>query len=108
MNFKELATKFEASAAGTDAFKSLYLGAFAEMKADPKHAALYFIIGIAAQAYVRQYEDQAVSHELAQRAKLTLQGFNDKVLTALTASPEVALQLISEVASHYQLNTSDF
>ncbi len=108
MKFQEIAKQFAASAPGTDAFKRLYQDAFQLMTEDKVHAGLYFVIGIAAQAYVRQYEDQAVSLESAARAHETLIGFNDKIVRALTAEPAEKLSLLSEVAIDYQHHNASF
>lgn len=108
MNFEDIAKQFAASAPGTDAFKRLYQDSFQLMTEDRQHAGLYFVIGIAAQAYVRQYEDQAVSLEAAARAHATLVGFNDKMVRALTADPALKLRLLSEVAVDYQHHNASF
>ena len=74
MTFQDSAAQFEKSGGGTDDFKRLYKESFALMKTDSANAALYFVIGVAAHAYVIQYEDQAITAEFAESAKAALVG----------------------------------
>ena len=108
MNFQDATTRFEQSDAGTDDFKRLYKDAFDLMKSDRANAALYFVIGVAAHAYVIQYEDQAVTAELAEGAKRTLVGFCKKGCQSLAADAETRLALIGEIASEYQFDVHSF
>ena len=108
MTFQEAAARFEDSGAGTDNFKRLYKDAFELMNDDAENAALYFVIGVTAHAYVTQYEDQAVSGEFSDRAKSILVGFNRKIIQALAADAATRLTLLSEVASEYQLQVHEF
>ena len=108
MNFQETAVRFEQSDAGTDDFKRLYKDAFELMKSDSANAALYFVIGVAAHAYVIQYEDQAVTSELAESAKATLVGFGKKICRALAADAATRLALVGEIASEYQFHVTNF
>jgi hypothetical protein len=108
MTFQEIATRFAQSESGTDSFKNLYRDAFNLMKVDPENAALYFIVGNAARAYVRAYEDQGVTPEFANRAKGTLEGFTAKVVEALAADPVRRLRLASEIATQYEWEIHDF
>ena len=108
MTFQDTATRFEQSDAGTDDFKRLYKEAFEQMKSDPSNAALYFVVGVAAHAYVIQYEDQAVTAELAEGAKNTLVGFCRKIRQALASDPAARLALAGEIASEYQFDVHSF
>ena len=108
MNFKELAHNFDSGPSGTDQFKILYRGAQQLMKLEPENAALYFVISVAAQAYVMRYEDQAVTTELAESAKATLVGFNAKIRQALAADAATRLTLLGEIASEYQFRVTSF
>lgn len=108
MNFQDSAAQFERSGGGTDDFKRLYKDAFELMKSDAANAGLYFVIGVAAHAYVIRYEDQAVTTELAESAKATLVGFCRKICTALAADPTTRLTLLGEVASDYQFRVTTF
>lgn len=108
MNFQDTAVRFERSESGTDAFKLLYKDAFELMREDAANAGLYFVIGVAAQSYVRQYEDQGVSNEFANHAKAILQDFNSRIVQALAADPARRLQLLGEVAAEYQLQVHEF
>ena len=108
MSFKETAAVFAQSGGGTDDFKHLYKDAFRLMKTDRENAALYFVIGVAAHAYVLKYEDQAVTAELAENAKAALVGFNAKICAALLADAATRLALLGEVASGYQFDIANF
>jgi len=108
MNFQDTAAQFERSGGGTDDFKRLYKDAFELMKTDSANAALYFVIGVAAHAYVIRYEDQAVTTEFAEGAKATMAGFCQKVCAALAADPTTRLTLLGEVASDYQFRVPSF
>jgi hypothetical protein len=108
MNFHEISTRFATTGSGSDAFKALYKDAFELMKHDPENAGLYFVVGIAAQSYVRSYEDQGVTGEFADRAKATLVSFNSKITEALASTPEKRLKLLGEIAIDYEWNVHDF
>ena len=108
MTFHDTAAQFEKSAGGTDDFKRLYKESFELMKNDDGNAALYFVVGVAAHAYVIQYEDQAVTREFAETAKATLVGFCRKICRALAADPATRLSLLGEVASDYQFRVTGF
>lgn len=108
MNFQEVAAQFERAESGTDAFKILYKDAFELMRSDLANAGLYFVIGVAAQSYVRKYEDQGVSGEFADHAKAVLQAFNAKIVQALASDPATRLLILGEVAAQYQLQVSEF
>jgi hypothetical protein len=108
MTFQEIAAEFERSYGGTDDFKRLYKGAHELMRSDDANAALYFVIGVAAHAYVLKYEDQAVTTELAESAKATLVGFNGKICRALASDAATRLALLGEVVCDYQFRVSCF
>ncbi|MEZ7912980.1 MAG: hypothetical protein QMB55_14245 [Propionivibrio sp.] len=108
MTFQTLAAAFEQSGAGTDDFKRLYKGAFELMKSDSANAALYFVIGVAAHAYVVQYEDQGVAPDISEAAKKALVSYCTKIGQALAADPATRLALLGEVASAYQFEIHNF
>lgn len=108
MAFQDIAQRFDSAPSGTDAFKSFYKDAFDLMKTDLDNASLYFVVGIAAQSYVRTYEDQGISAEFADSAKATLSGFNAKLVEALGAEPQIRLRLLGEVAIDYEWNVHTF
>ena len=108
MNFQATAAQFAASESGTDSFKTLYKDAFHLVETDTENAGLYFVIAVIAQAYVRRYEDEAVTTELANRAKALLQRFNAKIVEGLDADAATRLRLLGEVAAEYQVQVADF
>lgn len=108
MSFQDIAARFERAESGTDSFKTLYKDCFQLMKDDPDNAGLYFVIGIAAQAYVRKYEDQGISGEFADRAKATLVGYNTKLVQALACDAATRLHRLGEVAIDYEWHVPDF
>lgn len=108
MSFAEIAQVFENGPSGTDQFKAFYRNAFQLMKTDPDNAALYFIVGIAGQAYVLRYEDQGVDPELADRAKATLVNFNRRLVNALQQGSTERLLAASSVAIDYEWEVKEF
>ncbi|MFT3719687.1 hypothetical protein [Pseudorhodoferax sp.] len=108
MSFPEIAQRFAETSSGTDAFKVFYKEAFKLMQADPVNASLYFVPGIAAQSFVRNYEDQGITTEFADRSKAILVEFNAKIVQALASDPAERLRLLSEVALAYEWNVHDF
>lgn len=108
MTFPEIAQVFETGFAGTDQFKELSKKAFQLMKSDPENAALYYVVGVAAHAYVRRYEDQGVEPELADRAKAVLVGFNKRIVAALPQNASQRLQTASSIAIDYEWQVREF
>jgi hypothetical protein len=108
MNFQDIAARFEQSGSGSDSFKVLSKSAFDLMKEDPENAALYYLIGVAAKSYVRTYEDQAVTEEVAERAKAILCGYGARIREALAADASVRFSTLSDIAIDYEWKVSDF
>ncbi|PKO62917.1 MAG: hypothetical protein CVU24_01745 [Betaproteobacteria bacterium HGW-Betaproteobacteria-18] len=108
MKFSEIAQVFEEGFAGTDQFKELSKKAFQLMKSDPENAALYYVVGVAAHAYVMRYEDQGVDPELANRAKEVLVGFSKRIVAALPQDASQRLQTASAIAIDYEWNVREF
>lgn len=108
MTFQDIAARFEKSGSGSDSFKALSRSSFDLMKTDADNAALYFLIGVAAKSYVRVYEDQAVTEEIAERAKKILCGYNAKVIEALGAGPAARFAILSEISADYEWAVADF
>jgi len=108
MTFHAIAQTFAAANSGSDACKALYQDAFALMKADPTNAALYFVVATAAQSFVRQWEDQEITADFADRVKAILMRYNATLTQALAASPEERLRLAGEVAVDYAWQVRDF
>jgi Tat protein secretion system quality control protein TatD with DNase activity len=108
MNFQDVAARFERAESGSDSFKTLFRDAFDQMRIDADNAGLYFVIGIAAQSYVRRYEDQGVDPEFADKAKAILVGYNTKLVQALASDATTRLRLLGEVAIDYEWHQPDF
>jgi len=108
MNFKDIADRFEHGNSGSESFKTLFKESFLAMQSDPENAGLYFVIGVAARAYVNTYEDQAVSAEFADRAKAIIVGYNAQVCQALAADPATRFRVASEVAMDYEWKVPHF
>ena len=108
MTFNDVAARFSAAESGTDNFKQLAHDAFALMKSDSGNASLYFVIGIAAQAYVRKYEDQGVTGEFADHSKTTLEELNATIARALAADVPERLRLAGQAAAHYYFDVTSF
>lgn len=108
MNFKDIAQRFIDAPSGTDTFKAFYKSAFELMKSDIDNAGLYFVVGVAAQSFVRSYEDQGLAAEFVDGSKAILVGMNDKVIQALASDPEVRLRLLGEVANEYEWQVTTF
>jgi hypothetical protein len=108
MTFQQIAAQFEAAESGTDSFKQLYKDAFHLAESSAQNAGSYFIIATIAQAYVRRYEDEAVTTEQANRAKALLIRFNTKIVQGLSGDAATHLRLLGEVAHEYQAQIHDF
>lgn len=108
MTFNEIARVFANGPSGTDQFKAFYKSALQLMRTDPENAALYFVVGIAAQAYVMRYEDEAVDPALAEKSKATLVEFNERLVSALAHEPQRRLAAVSSVAIDYEWNVREF
>lgn len=108
MTFNDIAQRFESAESGTDSFKAFAKEAFQLMKNDPENAGLYFVAGVAAHSYVRQYEDQGVTPAFADGAKATLADINTRLIEALASEPAKRLRLLGEVAIDYEWNVTDF
>lgn len=108
MNFQDIAAHFSHMESGTDSFKTLSKNSFELMNSDPDNAGLYFVIGVAAQSYVRKYDDQGVTPEFADHAKAILSGYNAKICQALACDPATRLRLLGEVTIDYEWHVRDF
>ncbi|MEO6984304.1 MAG: hypothetical protein ABI155_03050 [Paralcaligenes sp.] len=108
MIFKDIVQRFERSESGSDSFKAFFKDTFDLMKIDPENAGLYFVVGVAAQTYVIKYEDQAVDPAFADRAKATLEGFNQRLLGALALGADARLRVLGEVAVDYEWKVDAF
>jgi heme oxygenase len=108
MTFKEISDRFSNDLSGSDAFKALYRGAFDLMKVDVGNAGLYFVIGVAAQAFVQKYEDQGITAEFADNAKATMVALTAKIVAALDVEPAQRLRMLGEVATEYEWNVTVF
>ena len=108
MNFSEIASKFESSDAGTDTYKEFYKDLYKLMAVDKGNAALYFVIAIIAQAYVRRYEEEAVPKFFAEKVQARFSRFNKRINEGLASDGAVRLAIISEIALEYELEISEF
>lgn len=108
MTFEEIAQQFSHSQSGSDSFKLLYEQSFDLMRHDPDNAGLYFVVGVAAQTYVIKHEDQAVAPEFADRAKATLERFNNRVTAALQMPPAQRLRALGDIAVDYEWHEDAF
>jgi len=108
MNFQDIAKTFAESTGGTDQFKELFKSASELMKSDPDNAALYFVVTVAARAYVKKYEDQGVEADLSLRAKTALDDFNARIVSALSQDAGQRLRAASSIALNYEWHVVDF
>jgi hypothetical protein len=108
MSFAEIAERFSTLPSSTDSFKVFYKSVFELMKTDAENAGLYFVVGIAAQSFVRNYEDQGLSAEFVDGAKALLVGMNDKLLAALACPADERLRVLGEIAVQYEWHVTDF
>lgn len=108
MTFNDIAQSFAQSESGTDSFKRFYRACFDLMKQDIENAALYFVVAVAARSYVMRYEDQAISAATAENAKKAIDGFNAKLVAALSQPPAERLKVLGQVATDYEWNVEGF
>ncbi len=108
MTFQALAARFEKEESGSDSFKGFFKEAFDLMKTDAAHAALYFVPAVAAQSYVRNYEDQAIEPAFADHAKATIVGYNRQIVAALAGDAAAKLACASAISLAYEWDERDF
>ena len=108
MNFAEIAAKFESADTGTDTYKEFYKDLYKLMPIDKENAALYFVMAIIAQAYVRRYEEEAVQKFFADKVKARFERFNRNISQGLVSDSTTRLAMLSEIALEYELEISEF
>jgi hypothetical protein len=108
MDFPELVRTFEQAPAATDSFKVLYRQCFDLMKTDPENAALLFILGKIAQAFVRRYEDQGLDPAFVDETKAYAVRVCRKLLAAMGSTPMERLVAAGEVATEYEWHVTAF
>ena len=108
MDFTAIAEKFSTSSAGTDSFKELHKNLSLLIAKDNENAALYFVLAIIAQAYVRRYEDQAVPSDFAQRVKARFLNFIEKIQHGLASDSATRLTMLNEITCEYELTIAEF
>lgn len=108
MSFPDLVHRFEQAPSATDSFKFLYRESFELMNSDPENAALLFIVGSIAKAFVRRYEDQALTPEFVDEAKQYMLRVSHTILGAMAAAPAERLRAAGEVATEYEWKVTTF
>ena len=83
MLLKDVLQKFKEQAPGTDAYKEVKAKCLELMTSDPNNAAAYFLIFGFARSYVLLFEEEAVSPDLASRAKKQLEHYMDILCSAI-------------------------
>ncbi|MBU3624490.1 hypothetical protein [Polynucleobacter sp. AP-Latsch-80-C2] len=108
MNFIEIATEFKNGSSGTDVFKKFSKDVFSLLETEGENGGMYFVVATAAKNYYLNFEDQAVGEEFTIESKNIITDFNDRIIFALTSSPEIKLKVTSELASNYHWHTDKF
>ncbi|WP_332816049.1 hypothetical protein [Ramlibacter sp.] len=108
MSFPDLVRRFEQAPSATDSFKFFYRESFELMNSDPENAALLFIVGSIAKAFVRKYEDQELSPEFVDAAKRLMLRMSHKALHAMADTPAVRLRAAGEIATEYEWKITSF
>ena len=108
MSFPDLVRRFQQAPSATDSFKFLHSGAFELMKSDPENAALLFIVGTIAKAFVRRYEDQELTPQFVDEAKQFMVSVIVRVVDAMASTPAERLRVAGEVATEYEWKVTSF
>jgi hypothetical protein len=108
MSYSDLVRRFEQAPSATDSFKFLCRECFDLMKVDRENAALLFIVGSIAKAFVRRYEDQELSPAFMDEAKRFMVRVSQKIERAMAGAPLDRLLAAGEVATEYQWDVTSF
>jgi len=102
MSFNEVVRSFSEWPACTDAYEEIKNNCLQLAKTDPDNAAAYFLVFGFARSYVLLYDEEAVSEELAQRAKRQLTSYLDILASAIAdGSAPARLSALNAVAFDY-------
>jgi hypothetical protein len=82
MDLTTLLAKFKQSPPGTDAYQALKDACLDLIKSDPNNAASYFLISRFARSYVLLQEEEAVTFEIAERAKKQMVDYLTRIHSA--------------------------
>ena len=82
MNLAEIVSQFESGEAGTDAYVELRAQCLPLIETDPANAAAYFLIANFARSYVMLYEEEAVTVEVARKAKTAMLDYLHRIVAA--------------------------
>lgn len=101
MNLAEIVSQFEAGEAGIDAYVELRAQCLPLVEKDSANAAAYFLIANFARSYVILYEEEAVTVEIARKAKATMLDYLQRIVAAQNGSAEARLAAINAIAVDY-------
>ncbi|MBF8179629.1 hypothetical protein [Herminiimonas contaminans] len=101
MNLAEIVSQFESGEAGTDAYVELRAQCLPLIEKDSANAAAYFLIANFARSYVMLYEEEAVTVEVARKAKIAMLDYLHRIVAAQGGNAEVRLAAINAIAVDY-------
>ncbi|MBX9799867.1 MAG: hypothetical protein K2Y13_10450 [Burkholderiaceae bacterium] len=101
MNLAEIVSQFESGEAGTDAYVELRAQCLPLIEKDSANAAAYFLIANFARSYVMLYEEEAVTVEVARKAKTAMLDYLHRIVAAQGGNAEVRLAAINAIAVDY-------
>ncbi|MNR79921.1 hypothetical protein D3C72_106340 [compost metagenome] len=101
MNLAEIVSQFESGVAGTDAYVELRTQVLPLTEQDPANAAAYFLIANFARSYVMLYEEEAVTVDIARKAKSAMLDYLQRIVAVQNADAEARLAAINAIAVDY-------
>jgi hypothetical protein len=102
MNLTGLIAQFQGQQPGTDAFQQIKTGCLNLVGEDPVNATAYYLIASFARSYVLLYEEEAVTFDIANRAKAQMLDYLKRIHdVSQNASAETRLSTLNSITLDY-------
>jgi hypothetical protein len=102
MTFTQIREAFEGAEPGTDLYKDLQRECLAMIKKEPANAAAYFLISQFSRSYVILFEEEAVTVDVAAKAKAQMLDYLTRLENVSTqTSAEARLSAVNSIVLDY-------
>ncbi|MES2026567.1 MAG: hypothetical protein V4448_13530 [Pseudomonadota bacterium] len=101
MNLTEIVSQFETREAGTDSYVELRAQCLSLIDNDANNAAAYFLIANFARSYVILYEEEAVTIDVARKAKTLMLDYLRQIAAAQSGNAEARLSAVNAIVIDY-------
>jgi hypothetical protein len=102
MNLTELISQFEGQPPGTDAYKQIKTVCLNLASEESANATAYYLIANFARSYVLLYEEEAVTFDIANKAKAQLLDYLKRIHgVSQNASAEARLSTLNAITLDY-------